>query len=328
MLPTHNLSFDETLGSPLLSAARVTTLQINLGLVCNLACRHCHVESSPKRTDASENMSLETAERILNWLSKAKSIDTIDLTGGSPEMNPHFCLIVKSARELGKQVIDRCNPTILVHQDGQGSKYDWAPSFLAEHRVKVVASLPCYLEENVRKQRGVHAYPDSIEGIRLLNQVGYGKQATLPLTLVYNPGGPHLPPPQESLEEDYRRELRDRWQLEFTNLITITNMPIKRWRADLERQNKLADYMQLLSDSFNPQTVDGLMCRHQIHVDSQGRLHDCDFNYALDLPAMSSKGTYLWEIKPEELTHRPITTGDHCFGCTAGSGSSCGGSLT
>lgn len=328
MLPKNNLTFEETLGSPLLSATRVTTLQINLGLVCNLACRHCHVESSPKRTSTSENMSQETAKRVLDWLCEAKGIDTVDLTGGSPEMNPHFRLIVKGAREMRKRVIDRCNPTILVHQDAQGNRYDWVPSFLAEHQVQVVASLPCYLEENVRKQRGVHAYPDSIEGIRLLNQVGYGKQTELPLTLVYNPGGPHLPPSQESLEQDYRRELRERWKLEFTNLITITNMPIKRWRADLERQNKLADYLQLLSDSYNPKTVDGLMCRHQIHMDSQGLLHDCDFNYALDLPAISPQGTYLWDIKPEDLIQRPIATGEHCFGCTAGSGSSCGGSLT
>ncbi len=327
MLPLGQKSFSQTVGSQLYAAAKITTLQINLGLVCNLACRHCHVESSPTRTGNSENMSEETADSIITWLVKADDIETVDLTGGSPEMNPNFRRIVSEARKLGKHVIDRCNPTILVHQTEQNQPFDWVPRFLADHEVQVVASLPCYLEENVRKQRGVHAYPDSIDGIRMLNQVGYGIKDELPLTLVYNPGGAHLPPPQESLETDYRRELRERWELEFTNLITITNMPIKRWRADLERQDKLAEYMQLLVESYNPQTIEGLMCRHQIHVDSQGRLHDCDFNYALNMRAPEQENSYLWDVTPSELNERPISTGSHCFGCTAGSGSSCGGSL-
>ena len=326
-LPTGD-SFDARLSAPLRAAERITTLQINLGLVCNLACRHCHVESSPQRTGPKENMSAETAERLLDWLQRAPDIKTVDLTGGSPEMNPNFKRIVSRCTELGRQVMDRCNPTILVQRDGSGnSAYDWVPAFLAEHKVHVVASLPCYLEENVRKQRGMHAYDDSVEGLRQLNAAGYGKLPGLRLTLVYNPGGPHLPPPQAALEADYRRELRERFDLEFTELWTITNMPIRRWRDDLDRQGKLADYMQLISGAYNPSTVEGLMCRHQIHVDSQGHLHDCDFNYALGLRSPGQENTFLWEVDPQELAERPIRTADHCYGCTAGSGSSCGGAI-
>lgn len=320
--------FADRLGGPLRAAASITTLQINVGLACNLACRHCHVESSPKRTGSHENVSPETAERLIEWLAAAPSIDTVDLTGGSPEMNPSFRRLVEESRRLGKRVMDRCNPTILVHRDADGVEpYAWAPAFLAEHEVHVVASLPCYLEENVRKQRGVHAYDASIEGLKRLNAVGYGVDPKLRLTLVYNPTGPSLPPPQESLEADYRRELRERFDLEFSELWTITNMPIARWRDDLDRQGKLAEYEQLLRDAYNPETVDGLMCRGQIHVDSQGRVHDCDFNYALGLRTPGFEQSYLWEIDPAELSDREIRTGGHCFGCTAGLGSSCKGTL-
>lgn len=321
-------SFTDRIGGPLRAAGEITTLQINVGLACNLACRHCHVESSPKRTGEHENLSAETAERIVDWLAAATGIQTIDLTGGSPEMNPSFRRLVQAARRLGKRVMDRCNPTILVYQDGDGAEpYDWAPAFLAEHQVHVVASLPCYLEENVRKQRGLLAYNASIAGLRRLNAVGYGADERLRLTLVYNPTGPSLPPPQESLEADYRRELRERFDLEFTELWTITNMPIARWRDELARQDKLADYEQLLREAYNPGTVDGLMCRGQIHVDSQGRVHDCDFNYALGLRTPGYEDRYLWEIDPAELAGREIRTGGHCFGCTAGAGSSCKGAL-
>ena len=321
-------TFIERLDVPLRSAQKITTLQLNVGLACNLACRHCHVESSPKRTGAEENLSEETAERVLEWLEHAPTIETVDLTGGSPEMNPHFRRLVTRCRELGLSVIDRCNPTVLVQKDASGKNaFEWAPAFLAEHGVRVVASLPCYLEENVRKQRGVHAYDESIAGIRLLNEAGYGREDRLRLTLVYNPVGPALPPETAALEADYRHELRERFALEFTDLITITNMPIKRWRSDLERLGKLADYMQLIASAYNADTVDGLMCRHQIHVDSQGRLHDCDFNYALGLRTPGKEAAFLWDVKPEELEERRIGAGDHCYGCTAGRGSSCGGSL-
>ena len=310
------------------AADRIRTLQINIGLVCNLACRHCHVESSPKRTGDGENMGEETASKVLEWLTANPGLETVDLTGGSPEMNPHFRFLVRGARELGLRVMDRCNPTIIPYRDGKtGLAYDWIPDFLAQNEVEVVASLPCYLEDNVRKQRGLHAYDASIDGLKRLNAVGYGHDPRLRLNLVYNPVGPSLPPPQQGLEEDYRRELDARFGLVFNELWTITNMPIKRWRDDLERSGKLADYMQLLVDAYNPTTVDGLMCRHQIHIDSQGRMHDCDFNHALSLRVPDQGGRRLWDVTLEELSTRRIATGDHCYGCTAGAGSSCGGAI-
>lgn len=335
MLPAHrqplpvasNGHFEQAFAAPLVSAPRINKLQINLGLVCNLACRHCHVESSPRRTTARENMDQQTAERILNWIERYPQITTIDLTGGSPEMNPNFRRIVLRCVELGRHVMNRCNPTILTYVDKQsGESYDWAPRFLADHRVEVVASLPCYLEDNVRYQRGRGAYDASIDGLRMFNAVGYGTNPYLPLHLVYNPNGPHLPPPQEELAADYRRELNQRFDITFNELWTIANMPIKRWRADLERKGQLAEYMSLLAGAFNPGTLDNLMCRSQIHIDSQGRMFDCDFNYALDLPAAGVE-CFLWQVDIERLERRPIATGDHCFGCTAGAGSSCGGQL-
>lgn len=306
------------------------TLQINIGLNCNLACKHCHVESSPRRTKHDENMSQTTADRVIEWLKDhRRTIQSVDLTGGSPEMNPHFRSLVRTASDLGMSVIDRCNPTIIVHErDGQD--YGWIPAFLAKHQVHVHASLPCYLPENVRRQRGVHAFDDSIEGIRKLNSVGYGIDAKLPLTLVYNPTGPKLPPSAEMLEGDYRRVLREQFDLSFTRLITITNMPIARWRSHLKRSDQLEQYEQLLVDSFNDATVDHLMCRHQIHIDSNGLIHDCDFNFAMGMGASidgDRSRKYLWDFTPEDLTGRRIATGSHCFGCTAGTGSGCGGSL-
>ena len=309
------------------SDARITTLQINLGLFCNLACKHCHVGSSPKRTGDDENMSEETATRILEWLRTNPTIRTLDLTGGSPEANPQFRRIVTEARELGIQVMDRCNPTIIGYKNPSGLSYDWIPAFLAQHEVKVIASLPCYLEDNVRQQRGRTAYSDSIDGLLALNKVGYGSDPKLTLNLVYNPIGPHLPPPADKLAEDYHRELKQRFGLIFNDLWTITNMPIQRWRDDLSRKGELTAYMNKLSDAFNPDTVDELMCRHQIHIDSQGRVSDCDFNYALGMSSPNAKGRLIWDIPLEELQARPIATAEHCLGCTAGSGSSCGGSL-
>lgn len=320
-------SFSSAIGGALRARPAITTLQINVGLVCNLACRHCHVESSPKRSGGDENLSEETAERILGWLAASDEITTVDLTGGSPEMNPSFRQLVSGSRRLGKRVMDRCNPTILVHRVDDTEPYAWAPEFLAEHRVHVVASLPCYLEENVRKQRGVHAFPDSIAGLRRLNAVGYGKRNGLRLTLVYNPVGPSLPPAQAGLEADYRRVLREEFDLEFTELWAITNMSIARWRDDLERKGHLAAYEQLLRDSFNPAAVEGVMCRGQVHVDSQGRVHDCDFNYALGLRTPGFESRHLWDVTLDELRGRRIHTGEHCFGCTAGAGSSCTGAV-
>lgn len=321
-------SFADAIGGPLLAHDAITTLQVNVGLACNLACRHCHVESSPKRVGEHENLSAETAEKLLAWLAIADVIDTVDLTGGSPEMNPNFRRLVSDSRRLGKRVMTRCNPTILVHRDAAGAApYAWAPAFFAEHQVHVVASLPCYLEENVRKQRGVHAFPDSIAGLRLLNEVGYGRDPRLRLSLVYNPVGAVLPPPQAGLERDYRRVLREEYGLEFTELWALTNMPIARWRIDLLRNGRLDAYEQLLVDSYNPATLDGLMCRGQVHVDSQGRVHDCDFNYALGLRTPGCEERFLWDVDPSELAGREVRTGPHCFGCTAGAGSSCTGAL-
>lgn len=313
-------------GETLRADRRIKTLQINLGLYCNLACKHCHVESSPKRSGSDENMSESTAERIIAWLAANPGIETVDLTGGSPEANPNFRTLVREVRKLGIKVMDRCNPTIIGFRDREGTQYDWIPEFLAEHEVMVVASLPCYLEDNVRQQRGVGAYDASVQGLLALNAVGYGLDERLVLNLVYNPTGPYLPPPAEKLGEDYHRELRDRFGIEFNELWTITNMPIKRWRDDLMRKEKLHSYMQLLADAFNPSTVDQLMCRHQIHVDSQGRLSDCDFNYALEMQSPDLEG-HLWEWTIDDLGSRRIATAEHCLGCTAGSGSSCGGSL-
>lgn len=316
-------------GGHLQSSRQISTLQINVGLVCNLACKHCHVASSPSRTSRSENMSSETVERVLKWLQENPAINVVDLTGGSPEMNPNFQRLVAGCSAIGKRVINRCNPTIIPFRDpATGASFDWIPRFLADHQVEVVASLPCYLEDNVRKQRGRDAYDASIDGLRQLNQVGYGREAALRLNLVYNPLGPSLPPPQSELLDTYRRELDERFGIAFNQLWTITNMPIKRWRDDLQRQGQLRPYMQLLIGAYNPATVDQLMCRHQIHVDSQGRLHDCDFNYALDLRVPGQEKRRLWDLSLDELANRRIATGNHCYGCTAGAGSSCGGSIS
>ncbi len=319
-----------------LTAARtIPTLQINIGYVCNLACFHCHVESSPARTAPGENMLESTARRVVEWALAQPEIETVDLTGGSPEMNPNFRWMVEAFRASGRAVMDRCNPTIITHTDRRstathdrtGATYEWIPEFLAANQVHVVASMPCYLEDNVDKQRGPGAYNRSVEGLRRLNEAGYGTDPKLELTLVYNPNGPHLPPSETDLEEDYRRELQDRYGLVFTRLWTITNMPIKRWRHQLERDGKLEAYMELLANAFNPATIEALMCRHQINIDPQGRLFDCDFNQALQLPTPGRQGRLIWECEMAELRSRPIATDDHCYGCTAGAGSSCGGAL-
>lgn len=320
------------------SATTISTLQINIGLRCNLACNHCHVDSSPARLAPEDNMSAEVADRVMQWVADHPQIQTIDITGGSPEMNPNFRRMVQHFRGLGRTVIDRCNPTIIMHadkarprKDGQveveAQSYSWIPRFLADHQVQVTASLPCYTAENVDKQRGRGSFDHSVQGLLALNDVGYGKSPDLPLTLVYNPGGPSLPPPSEALEKDYRRELRAHFGIEFTRLICITNMPIQRWRRDLERAGKLEAYLQKLVDAYNPATIDGLMCRHQIHIDPRGRLSDCDFNHALDLRVPSHENAHLWDVDMGDLENRLIATADHCYGCTAGSGSSCGGSL-
>ena len=307
---------EDATGGPLV-AEHIRIVQLNIGLTCNLACEHCHVASSPRR---KEQMTWETMEHILR-VTREVDAELIDITGGAPEMNPHFERFIRAAREEGFPVQVRTNLTILLEPG-----YEKMTSFLAAHEVKLVASLPCYLEENVDTQRGKGVYQGSIEAIRRLNGLGYARNPALPLDLVYNPIGPHLPPDQRSLEADYRRELGERFGIEFTNLITITNMPIGRYLSRLKRDNRADTYRALLRESFNAGTVAPLMCRHQIDIDWDGNIYDCDFNLALRMPVNHGAPANIRDFDPA-LHERRIVTGDHCFGCTAGCGSSCGGAL-
>lgn len=302
-----------------LRAREIDTIQVNIGLTCNLACHHCHVESSPKRT---EQMSWETMEMVLR-AAEAAGASTVDITGGAPEMNPFFRQFVAAARGRSLRVIVRTNLTILLTPEHAG-----LPEFFKEQRVHLVASLPCYLAENVDRQRGRNVHEGSIEVLRRLNAVGYGRTEGLEIDLVFNPSGPSLPPSQERLEADYRRVLRDDWGIEFNRLITITNMPIGRFQADLDRSGSGDAYWELLEQSFNPDTVPGLMCRNQVHVGWDGTLSDCDFNHALALPVVHGVPGHVRDFDAESLRRRRVATGRHCLGCTAGAGSSCGGSLT
>jgi radical SAM/Cys-rich protein len=296
-------------------------LQVNVGKLCDLACHHCHVEAGPKRT---EIMQAATAARILKLLAEAPGVHTVDLTGGAPEMNPHFRTLVRGARALGKTVIDRCNLTILF-RPGQADTAE----FLAAQGVKVIASLPCYTQANVEKQRGLHVFNPSIRALQKLNALGYGREGSgLELDLVYNPIGATLPPPQDKLEMDYRRELTEHFGIVFNRLFTITNMPIKRFLHLLEREGRCEQYMQTLLDAFNPHAATRVMCRNLLSVDWRGRLYDCDFNQALELPQGGRRRT-LWDIENlAEVERDPIAFAGHCYGCTAGAGSSCGGALT
>jgi radical SAM/Cys-rich protein len=266
-------------------------------------------------------MEWPTMQLVLE-VARSLGCQLIDLTGGAPELNHHFRRFVDALCKDGHAVQVRTNLTLL-------SEPQWReiPEFFRAHQVQLVASLPCYLEENVRAQRGKGVYEKGIEAIRRLNALGYGSEPNLPLNLVYNPGGPFLPPPQSALEDDYRRELRSRFGISFTHLFTITNMPLGRFRAELSRQNLEQDYLHLLRESFNQQTVAGLMCRHQISVGWDGTLYDCDFNLALGLPVNHGAPDHVQSFRPSALMKRRIVTGEHCFACTAGSGSSCGGAL-
>lgn len=328
-------TFDKTLceKSPSLhplTRRSASTLQINIGLTCNLACRHCHVESSPSRL---ETMSHVVAERLVELVKQDPGVKVVDITGGAPEMHREFRFLVEQFSALGLGVIDRCNLTVML-EDGQ----DDLEHFLAAHHAHVIASLPCYSAKNVEAQRGDGVFDASILALQRLNAVGYGKEGTgLQLDLVYNPTGPSLPPPQDTLETDYKRELKRAFDIDFSNLICITNMPIKRFADDLLLRGDLLEYMQLLVSSFNGATVDGVMCRDQVHVAWDGSLYDCDFNYALELgvPGFSKLQGPDGPRKPSvfdiesfaDLSDKRIATGKHCYGCTAGSGSSCGGSL-
>lgn len=303
--------------------AQTTTLQVNIGLRCNLACHHCHVESGPKRSEA---LSREDVDHLLALLERSPRVTTLDLTGGAPEMHPDFRHFVREARRLGRRVIDRCNLTILF-EPGQ---HDTA-EFLAAQGVDVVASLPCYGPENVEAQRGRGVFGGSIRALQRLNDLGYGEpdERARPgrLDLVYNPVGPSLPPSQESLEADYRDVLAREFGIRFDDLLTITNMPIKRFAHALAREGREREYMDLLIANFNSETLDGLMCRHQISVAHDGSLYDCDFNQALGLGVRDGPRTIHELADLAGLDGAPIATADHCFGCTAGAGSSCGGAI-
>jgi radical SAM/Cys-rich protein len=303
-----------------LQSQGIQILQINVGKLCNQTCRHCHVDAGP---DRRESMSWDTAEAVIRVL-RSSDIATLDITGGAPEMNPNFCWLVEQAYQLGRTVIDRCNLTILVSKG-----YEYLPEFLAKRKVEIVASLPCYLEENCDSQRGGGVFRRSIEALRGLNQLGYGLPGSgLKLSLVFNPLGPSLPPTQSELEEKYRSELRDRYGVEFTRLFTITNLPISRFLDDLLQTGQYENYLQKLVDAFNPAAVAGVMCRSMLSVDWLGNLYDCDFNQMLGLQINSPKRATIHNLKIEELLERKIVTGRHCFGCTAGAGSGCQGALT
>ncbi len=303
-----------------LHRAETEILQINVGKLCNLTCAHCHVNAGPKR---KEIVARATVDRIIDWFA-ATAIPTLDLTGGAPEMIPDFRYLVERVRAmpLRRRIIDRCNLTILL-EAGQ----DGLAEFLAENEIEVVASMPCYEPKNVTEQRGEGVFDASIAALQLLNRLGYGKRAELPLHLVYNPNGAFLPGPQAELEADYKRELGAHFGIVFNSLYTITNLPIARFASWLRHEGKYAAYLDLLVSAFNPATIDGLMCRNTINVSWQGEVHDCDFNQMLNLPLAGNGRTFLWDVDPAGLEGRAIATGEHCFGCTAGAGSSCGGAL-
>ncbi|MCL4129245.1 UNVERIFIED_CONTAM: hypothetical protein GTU68_032719 [Idotea baltica] len=286
-----------------------------------MTCSHCHVDAGP---DRREIMSRSTADAVLDVLRENKEIRTLDLTGGAPEMNPHFRSIVQEAKSLGRHVIDRCNLTILLAKG-----FEYLPEFLAENKVEIVASLPCYIEENTDAQRGDGAYSKSIEALLRLNELGYGDSfGERMLTLVYNPVGPNLPPDQAKLETDYRRELASRFGIKFNRLYTITNMPVSRYLDYLIRTGDYEAYMQKLVDAFNPGAIQGLMCRNTLSVGWDGKLFDCDFNQMLELDTQSSCPSTIQEFDYGKLAHREIILGQHCFGCTAGAGSGCQGAIS
>lgn len=313
-LPIHE-DFLSVCGGEL-AAMNIETIQVNVGLRCNQACRHCHVEASPTRTECMEP---EVMQQVMDAAQRLEC-RLVDITGGAPEMHPDFRWFITALHERGIAVQVRTNLTVLLEEG-----YQDIPELYRQLGVHLVASLPCYLEGNVRAQRGSGTYEKSIQVIKKLNSLGYGIEEGLPLDLVYNPGGPSLPTEQAGLEADYRRELRKRFGIQFTKLLTITNMPIGRFFDGLAARGKDEEYMSLLRESFNPATVEQVMCRSQISVRWDGLIYDCDFNLALGLPAMGLGS--IGDLDPDSVVGRPIVTGTHCFGCTAGAGSSCGGSL-
>jgi radical SAM/Cys-rich protein len=311
---------------PFIKRNAVNTLQVNLGYLCNLSCTHCHVNAGPKRT---ELMSKETIDDLLAYMD-THPINCLDLTGGAPEMNPNFCYLVKEARIRGITVIDRCNLTVLFEPG-----YEDLAEFLKEHRIIITASLPCYSEKNVSEQRGKGVFELSIEALQLLNTLGYGLEPDLPLNLVYNPNGMFLPPNQTELEEDYKKILKQDYGIVFNQLLTITNMPISRFGSMLLSKGKYEEYMQLLKENFSNDNLDNVMCKSLVSVDWQGYVFDCDFNQMLNMPlAVQTEhiatDKFRWHIRDllkQDIEGNVITIGEHCYGCTAGQGSSCSGAL-
>ena len=299
-----------------LRRAKLQTLQLNIGRKCNQACRHCHVDAAPWRT---EMMDENIARKIAGWIRQHRP-PVVDITGGAPELNENFRYLVEEARQANCHVIDRNNLTII-----EVPGYEFLPDYLACHDVEIIASLPCYSKENVNQQRGNGVFQKSISALQKLNAVGYGTR--LPLNLVYNPLGANLPGPQAELEADYKEVLFRDYGIVFHKLYTITNQPIARFAEDLRQQGKWDDYLELLANHFNPETVEGLMCRSTLSVGYRGELFDCDFNQMLDMQLRNGNPLYLWDVTPIELENRSIATGIHCLACTAGSGSSCTGSL-
>lgn len=294
-------------------------LQLNTGRLCNLTCVHCHVNAGPKR---KEIITRETIDRVLDWL-RPTDINCVDLTGGTPEMIPDFRYLVQSIRAMGRRVMVRCNLTIL-NEPG----YEWVADFHAKNGVEIVASMPCYSAENVNAQRGEGVFDSSIRALQTLNHLGYGTIPELPLNLVFNPNGAKLPPPQAELEADYKREMLEHFGIVFNHLYAITNLPVARFTSYLKRNGHYEDYLQLLVDSFNPGSVEGLMCRDTISVDWEGHIFDCDFNQQMKMhPGEGQLPTQLWDIDLDTWARTPIRTAAHCFGCTAGQGSSCGGAV-
>ncbi len=322
-LPMTTRVFDAALeraGQFPLRAVRVDTLQINVGKRCNQACKHCHVDAGPNRT---EEMSRETAQEVIAALKRNSGIGTLDMTGGAPELNANFRYLVESAKALGRQVIDRCNLTVLFTPGQEDTA-----QFLAEHQVEVVASLPYYLADRTDAQRGGGVFEESVAGLRLLNSLGYGQPGSgLDLNLVYNPTGAFLPPAQAAIEAEYKSEMAKRYGIAFNHLYTITNMPIARFKHFLERTGNYAPYMDKLTAAFNPDAAANVMCRSLISVSYDGFLYDCDFNQMLDLPVTSGNPRHVRDLDAAALARRTIAVGDHCLGCTAGAGSSCGGAV-
>ncbi len=297
---------------------RLRILQVNVGFKCNLSCAHCHLECHPARP---ETMSWKTMAEVIEAAGELRP-ELVDITGGAPELNPHLMPFIRALSKQGQNVQSRTNLTALLEPGNEKFL-----TFFKEHQVHLVASLPCYMEKDVCLQRGSGTYALSIQALQELNAQGYGIEPELSLDLVYNPVGPFLPPDQGRLELDYRRELQKRFSIQFSHLLTITNMPIGRFWDGLKKQDKHTEYMQLLTEGFNCSTVQDLMCRHQICVAWDGRLYDCDFNLALDLPLCSGLPENIRDFDVKMLTGRLIRTGNHCFGCAAGRGSSCGGAL-